>query len=98
MDSAAIRAELRTATEDLRRRGLLTAARWAAEQLQGLPAEASPSPMQVALDCDELLLARSYFEMQEYRRAAHVLTISDAPGTAEPAAVFVRLYSLYVAG
>ena len=98
MAAAATRNELRRAVDDLRRRGLFSASRWASEQLQGLPLEPEQSTLQVALDSDVVLLARSYFDMQEYRRAAHLLGNSDAPGTAEPIAVFVRLYSLYMAG
>jgi anaphase-promoting complex subunit 8 len=44
--------------------------------------------------CDQLLLARSYFDLKEYRRAAFVLR--DVP--LHPRTLFVRCYSLYLAG
>ena len=66
------RLQLRAAINDLRERGLGSAARWAAEQLAGLPA-ADPadhdarSDMAAAAqpaDDDSYLLARSLFEMK----------------------------------
>ncbi|XP_057474828.1 anaphase-promoting complex subunit 8-like [Actinidia eriantha] len=46
-----------------------------------------------AVDSDCYLLAKSYFDCREYRRAAHVLR--DQTGTK---AVFLRCYALYLAG
>lgn len=66
------RAQLRAAIHDLRERGLAPAARWAAEQLAGLPA-ADPEEHDARRDAaaaaqpaddDSYLLARSLFEMK----------------------------------
>ncbi|KAK2965145.1 hypothetical protein RJ640_005308 [Escallonia rubra] len=46
-----------------------------------------------AVDSDVYLLAKSYFDCREYRRAAHVLR--DETGRK---AVFLRCYTLYLAG
>lgn len=43
---------------------------------------------------DEVTLARSYFDLRKFRSAARVLE----DGCESPAAVFLRLYSLYMAG
>jgi anaphase-promoting complex subunit 8 len=93
-----VRAELRAAVEDTRRRGLLYAAKWAAEQLQGLPAAESEAPQPPPQESDLLLLARSYFDLKEYRRAAHVIDSSTAPDAHSAVALFVRMYALYLAG
>ena len=66
------RAQLRAAIHDLRERGLAPAARWAAEQLAGLPAanhiEHDPRSVSAVAppppDDDSYLLARSLFEMK----------------------------------
>merc|ERR1719171_364603 len=43
-----------------------------------------------------LMLAKSYFSMREYNRAAH--SLQDVKDLRQPSALFVRLYSLYLAG
>ncbi|KAL3158903.1 anaphase-promoting complex component apc8 [Trebouxia sp. C0010 RCD-2024] len=93
------RSELRRAVIELRARGLSAAAKWAAEQLIGLPStddtdcEPSTSSSSDEEDTDILLLAKSYFDLKEYRRVAHVLRTS-----AGNKARFLRCYSLYLAG
>ncbi|CAM6019838.1 unnamed protein product [Sphagnum balticum] len=136
--AAAHRVELRHAIRHLRDRGLYTAAKWAAEQLVGLPEEKSSSNtgpssaaaasseseksklkrpsrqkdsatqvgtgyagsryMQEADDKEEedddlLLLAKAFFDMREYRRAAHALQ-----GSTHKKAFFLRCYATYLAG
>lgn len=77
-DAALRRRELRQAVKDLSERGLYTSAKWAAEQLVGLPgdtgagdAKASSSscgPSTSAAadedDSDEYLLARTHFDLK----------------------------------
>jgi anaphase-promoting complex subunit 8 len=95
--------DLLAAIQDLRERGLYPAAQWAAEQLVGI------SPQPLAVDSQPstsgrsarhpedyhplFLLAKSFFDMKEYRRAAFSLqTLQGAK------ARFLRNYSLYLAG
>ena len=96
----AARVELRAAVHDTRRRGLLYATKWAAEQLAGLPAAPAGAAAQAEGDSDVLVLARSYFDLKEYRRAAHVLDQARGDVTAGGGSCgqFVRCYALYLAG
>ena len=126
------REELRHAIIELRSRRLDQAAKWAAEQLVGLPptdeSQRSSSTSQAAWEApvsDLYLLAMSHFDhkvswqlctgpsppprikaeatnqthltlecdLQEYRRAAHVL---QHEAGSKP--FFLRMYSLYLAG
>lgn len=82
--------QLRSAVLALNMRGLHQAAKWAAEQLTGLDVNCDaplvdPSSLQGRLLCkrfsdcsDRYLLAKTFFDVGEYQRAAHVLA---APGT-----------------
>lgn len=94
--------DLLCAVHDLRDRGLYSAAQWAAEQLAGI----SPEPLAESQastsgrlsrsaedDHPLFLLAKSYFDMKEYRRAASFLTTLQGAK-----ALFLRNYSLYLAG
>lgn len=125
---ASHRLQLRCAVKQLRERGLYAAAKWAAEQLSGLPEDAGNSgPSSVLFqpektsskkpsrrkesvtstgvgsnlsveeeeeeEDDIYLLAKSYFDMREYRRAAHFL--KGIPGK-KP--FFLRCYATYLAG
>lgn len=93
------RHELRKAVIELRARGLNAPAKWAAEQLNGLPNESDDEPkLETTENADETendtyLLAKSYFDLKEYRRVAHVLR-----GSSGNKANFLRCYSLYLAG
>lgn len=64
------RRELRHAVIELRARGLVAAAKWAAEQLTGLPnsdenvCEPSTSASSEEEDTDIFLLAKSYFDLK----------------------------------
>ena len=64
------RSQLRAAIHDLRERGLTPAARWAAEQLAGLPAadpadhDGHKAAAHDDADDDSYLLARSLFELK----------------------------------
>ena len=94
--------DLVAAVHDLRDRGLYSAAQWAAEQLVGISLEPLPDsqpstsgqPARSAEDDHPLfLLAKSYFDMKEYRRAASFLQSLQGAK-----ARFLRNYSLYLAG
>ncbi|KAK9814160.1 hypothetical protein WJX72_001350 [[Myrmecia] bisecta] len=97
------RAELRRAVVDLRARGLYSSAKWAAEQLAGLPeAEGKPPPrtrrsrsdIATADEEDDLhVLAKSAFDVKDYRRAAHVLRDCTFGRS-----FFLRCYAAYLAG
>jgi anaphase-promoting complex subunit 8 len=94
------RTALRAAVRQQSERGLRLSAKWAAEQLSGLPPEAAtadremgevgshsatpmsqdePPPLPGAAPApaegeeDAVLLAKSYYDVNEFRRAAHVL-------------------------
>ena len=103
-----MRDELRQAVKDLSARGLTAAAKWAAEQLVGLPEQshgdgasratavaARDSEGVSELESDSLMLAKQYFDLREYTRAASVL---DVRGACSAQARFLRLYATYLAG
>lgn len=93
------RAELRKAVIELRARGLNAPAKWAAEQLTGLPIDEGDEPKPSTSEStdededDTYLLAKSFFDLKEYRRVAHVL--KSRPGKKSR---FLRCYALYLAG
>lgn len=116
MSADEARIALRSAVRELSERGLRLSAKWAAEQLFGLPPEApsdremgdggscSAAPMSQdepvpALPApaegeeDAVLLAKSYFDVNEFRRAAHVLR-----GARGGCGRFLRWYALFLAG
>eukprot|EP01083_Nonionella_stella_P070814 189682_1 len=96
-------AELRAATRELSIRGLFFAAKWSAElmvavkdQLQSHEVKSESSPEQSSsqhVSEDETLLAKAYFDMKEFRRAAHCLERCSSPY-----ATFLKCYSLFLAG
>ncbi|EFJ14516.1 hypothetical protein SELMODRAFT_268860 [Selaginella moellendorffii] len=96
---ASHRLQLRRAIRELRDRGLYTAAKWAAEQLVGLPEDrenVGPAPVpdeEDGGDGDVFLLAKAFFDMREYRRAAHALR-----GATGKKSFFLRCYATYLAG
>lgn len=109
----ALRAELRKAWVELSFRELSSAAQWAAELSCALPQqddappaggeETSPAMLpHVAVAgsgamSSTVMLAKSCFNMREYGRAAHVLKgVRDLHN--HQAALFIRLYALYLAG
>lgn len=90
--------ELRNAARDCTDRGLMVAARWAAEQLLAIPPELrSPSEEQVVdqenPESDRLDMARAYLQQKQFARAAHVLRQSTGN-----TACFVRGYAKFMAG
>jgi anaphase-promoting complex subunit 8 len=104
-----IRSELRQAIAILSHRCLKLSARWASEQLIGLPPSSShvenPNPAsQSATDVE--LYAKSLLELGEYAHAAAVLSKSNQDVTAmtSPApnlssfGIFLRAYAMYLAG
>lgn len=77
--------ELRRAVRDCRRRGLLHSAAWAAEHAVALhallPAGARPAPEAEPPDDDTVSLAKTFFDLKEYLRAAHALRARGGGGT-----------------
>ena len=99
-ESFVVQNELRAAVKELSEHGLIHSAKWAAEMATGLGEITAgvgqgqlPSRHQVPADEDAVALARCYMDVREYRRAAHTLL-----GFTSHRAVFLRGYSLYLAG
>merc|ERR1712100_102762 len=72
--------ELNAAVRDCTEHGLICAARWAAEQLCGLPEpEEDEEDTQEEIvyqhteESDKILLAQAYLQNKEFARAAHLL-------------------------
>ncbi|CAA7396820.1 unnamed protein product [Spirodela intermedia] len=61
----------------------------------GVSYVSTPSPVEDEIDdgADYYLLAKSYFDCKEYRRAAHVLRTQTSKKS-----IFLRCYALYLAG
>jgi len=107
---AAVRNELTGALAELSLRELASSAQWAAELCCALPSgradddaalqlppQTSCSGIGSAKIYSSLMLAKSCFNMREYSRAAHVLQgVRDL--RQNQAAIFLRFYSLYLAG
>ncbi|KAJ2575521.1 anaphase-promoting complex component apc8 [Coemansia sp. RSA 1807] len=108
MDTSAVvlRDQLRQAVEECSARGLVFAAKWAAEQLCSLSpttlgfklpashASFAQESAQAALDAEEkdsVSLAKCLFDLREFDRAAYKLQKCNGPR-----AVFLRLYSQYL--
>ena len=99
-----MRRELRGAVRCLTERGITKAAKWAAEQLCGLPENLDGSENDEGHELgllggeeppasDRYLLAKTYFDLREYKRAASTLEHEcDAKST------FLRCYAKYLAG
>ena len=99
-----MRRELRGAVRCLTERGITKAAKWAAEQLCGLPDNLDGSENDEGHELgllgreeppasDRYLLAKTYFDLREYKRAASTLEHEcDAKST------FLRCYAKYLAG
>jgi len=106
--TAAIRSELMRAVADLSFCELASSAQFAAELLAALPAEQGSETAFTAPTLgfggnvsaklySSIMLAKSYFSMREYCRAAYALqNIKDLHK--HPAALFLRLYASYLAG
>jgi len=94
-DLISVKSELRRAVPALSNRGLYFSARWVAQLLNEIdvPDEELPKPPAEELE-DEALLAKAYFDMREYRRAAHALPQSCK----SPFALFLRCYCVFMAG
>eukprot|EP00741_Cyanophora_paradoxa_P019352 tig00021127_g18680.t1 len=98
-----VKAELRLAAKQLLERGLYQSAKWASEQAAGIgtvgvpPHAPSPAledePIADELEEDKFLMARSYFELKEFKRAGHALK-----GCRSQKCTFLRGYALYLAG
>lgn len=100
--------ELRKAVHDLSARGLKLAAKWAAEQLVGLPASVSEgSSADISFyptdfgktPSYKLLFAKSLLDVGEYQRSAAVFGPTDGGVSGlEPTEQFIRHFALYLAG
>eukprot|EP00930_Biecheleria_cincta_P003845 TRINITY_DN104753_c0_g1_i1.p1 TRINITY_DN104753_c0_g1~~TRINITY_DN104753_c0_g1_i1.p1 ORF type:complete len:660 (-),score=96.38 TRINITY_DN104753_c0_g1_i1:73-2052(-) len=109
--AAELHAELSAAVLQLSFCELTSSAQWAAELCASLPSDAAsraPGALQLgpvavpggsagAKACSVLMLAKTHFGMREYGRAAHVLQ-QVRELQQQPAAVFLKAYSLYLAG
>jgi anaphase-promoting complex subunit 8 len=103
---ATIRSDLAQSVAELSFRGLCSSAQWAAELCAALPPDGSDVFFPPALSSSSagsskmhssLMLAKTCFDMREYSRAAHSLQdIKDLH--TNQAALFLRFYSLYLAG
>lgn len=107
--AAAIRGELVKASQELSFRMLGAASQWAAELCVALPSEPADevplaptdpfASIASAKKQSAVLLARTCFEMREYSRAAQALQGVKGEDLHQcPAALFLRLYALYLAG
>ena len=106
LNTRAVRDELRVAVRQLSERGLRCSSKWAAEQLVGLRRDAAADedqemvasasvedPVESEQEQDAVLLAKAYFDVNEFLRAAHTLR-----GARAPCGRFLRWYSLFLAG
>lgn len=106
--TACVSCARRLAVRQCSERGLRCSSKWAAEQLIGLrPVEAPGDDMEMASavapveevddeteeESDSVLLAKAYFDANEFLRAAHVLR-----GARAARGRFIRWYSLFLAG
>jgi len=97
LDLPAIRAELAAVQARCAARGLLQSSKWLAEISYSLrdtplPEGAAPQPeLQPGPDLDTFTLAKSYFDLKEYDRAAFF-----ARGLTSPLGRFLHLYSRYM--
>jgi len=102
-----VRSELRNAVATLSHFCLKLAARWASEQLIGLPSDSHVDPLpspQAATDVE--LYAKSLMELGEYAHAAAVLSKSNQDVTTmtpplpdlSPFGIYLRAYAMYLAG
>ena len=110
-DSKEIQRDLKNATVQLSHHCLKLAAKWACEQLIGLPEEEEEEPM-VSVPSDmhtmtsKELYAKSLLELGDYAHAAailsqpavHVTVIAPALPKLSNYGIFLRAYSMYLAG
>lgn len=88
--------ELREGRRECFRRGLNAAAAWASEVVVGIAkscSEARTAVVRHTPESDIMSFAKTLFDMKEYMRA--VMLLQDST---EPAACFLRCYSLFLAG
>ena len=108
-DPDTIRQELQVATQILSQRCLKLSAKWAAEQLLGLPLGKSvPVPQSDLQESDpRVLYAKSLMELGEYMHAASVLsrpnngmvtTMAGPLPELSSYGIFLRAYALFMAG
>jgi len=99
-----IRRELRRALKALMLRGMRRSAGWCAELLQNLASDAEASvPVSMGEDLEErvsdmFLVAKSYFDMQEYARCAWTLGKDGQFPSPEQPDFFLWAYSTYLSG
>ncbi|XP_016160704.1 PREDICTED: cell division cycle protein 23 homolog isoform X2 [Ficedula albicollis] len=99
-DLREIKKQLLNVAERSRERGLQHSGKWAAElafALEPLPLNELPPPPELteedARDLDAYTLAKSYFDLKEYDRAAYFLQ-----GCKSQKAYFLYMYSRYLSG
>lgn len=95
-----IKQDLIVAYMECSARGLVHSAHWCMEMANSLEVKCDPFPSTVPqwsdtelAEATQLMLGKSLYDTREYRRAAHSLEKCSSPK-----AVFLRLYSLYLAG
>ena len=101
-----LRHQLRRAVIELNSRGLYHSAKWAAEQLQGMPqmksAEYIPKTHRVDIEAAEIDLiqfSQSLMALAEYQRCAHLFrTPMGLQPHLSSLSIFIACYSLYMAG
>ncbi|XP_060792015.1 cell division cycle protein 23 homolog [Neoarius graeffei] len=99
-DLVQIKKQLISMISQCKERGLVHSVKWASElafSLNPLPLSEIPSPPQItedeAHDLDALCLAKSYFDLKEYDRAAYFLRDCHSQK-----AYFLYMYSRYLSG
>lgn len=98
MNKASIKAELRQAIPALSIRGLYHSTKFAAELVTQIDTEEGDvrvvvNETQPEVVEDAVMLAKTYFDLREYQRAAHALRDRKSP-----LAIFLRGYSTFLAG
>jgi len=104
MSEMDIQIALRKSIIDLSQRGLIHAAKWSSEQLNGLKNKTNSNGVEITSlhvplneqdieDYDAYLYAKSCFDVKEYDRVAFILT--NCKGKK---AIFLKLYAKYLSG
>lgn len=91
-----IRQELREGIQLLSLRGLRKSAIWCAELLQNYAASDAPAALPALLLSDAFLVAKSFFDQQEFDRCAHCLSSDRQLGS--ELEFFLWAYSTYLSG
>jgi len=113
MEPHQVRSSLRESIKSLSSRGLKKSAAWASELLHGIgdsfPQRPTSTKRQTTStelfpeieppDTDHLLIAKSFFDLDDYLRCSHHLSSSGtSPVSGHPKEVFLWAYGLYLIG